>query len=119
MKIETSNFDVLFLSMGSAKPADFLPKKDGDGNPKLSPSGKPLFRASALRAIRMDQDGHPAGEDSSVSLAVEQPASITFGKLYKVSGKTFVTPYVNGDGRLGLSISAETIVPATAQGGER
>ena len=114
MQIHTDSFPVPFIALGAVKPGDFQAKTDLEGHGKTSPSGKPLFRVPQLRALRVI-DGVPAGEDSSVSLAVEQPFELVFGRAYTLAGDVFVTPYVQQNGRLGLSVIAERIVPQTAE----
>lgn len=109
-------FEAIFMAMASE--AVLPPKNDMEGKQKLSVDGKPLFNARALACVRM-VDGAPQGVDDSITLSlIEQPAGgITFGKVYRLSGPTLITPYVQNNNRLGMSIVAQSITPV-AQGGE-
>lgn len=117
MKITTDakNLDVQFLSMSRE---DVLPpKKDQEGNQKTDDKGNPLFAARGLKAVRMF-DGVPTGSDDSVTVAVRnQPqGGLSFGQVYRLAGAVTVTHYVAGNGRLGVSITADGIASTARQG---
>lgn len=107
LTVDASQLDIPFMAMESA--AQMSEKKDfNTGSQKTTEDGKGLYAARGLKAIQM-RDGMPSGSDDSVSLALVNPAPITFSRLYKLTGTATITHYVQGNGRLGVSIVADGI----------
>ena len=112
MKINLKNgreLDVAFVSMEAL---DVLPpKKDMNGGQKLDDQGNPLFNARALKAVRIE-NGRSVGSDDAVSLALrEQPGKLAFLGIYALDGNVSIVHYVQNNGRLGVSITADRVVP--------
>ena len=111
--------EVRFSSLFAQKAAEQDIKqfeRDGKTMVKQSPDGRPIHRTS-LKALRL-QDGQPVGEDKSVSLSIIDRVDIAAGKQYELTGIVWATHYVGNDGRLALSIIAESVkevLPAAAK----
>jgi len=100
-------FSSLFAQPASAQ----LPKeveRGGKKEIKTAPDGRVLY-STALKALRL-VDGAPVGEERGVSLAVIDTIDIAVGKFYRLKGSVWITPYER-DGRVALSIIAETVEP--------
>lgn len=102
--------DLVFMSMATV---DTMPPKAdyNTGEQKLSPDNKPLYNARGLTAIGTDNDGNATGADNSVSLALTTPKPIKMGVLYRLTGQSTITHYVQSNGRLGVSIIADSVEP--------
>jgi hypothetical protein len=79
----------------------------GEQITKTAPDGRPVFR-TALKALRV-KENQINGEDNNVTLGLLTQPEIEAGKIYRLSGKTWITHYVTNNNRLGVSIIAETI----------
>jgi len=102
--------EVRFSSLFAQKATDQDIKqfeRDGKMMVKQSPDGRPIHRTS-LKALRL-QDGLPVGEDRSVSLSVIDCVDIAAGRLYELAGAVWATHYIGNDGRLALSLIAESV----------
>lgn len=119
--VEAKNVPVVFMSM--ANEAVLPPKKDFDSGEQKVVDGKPVYTARALKAIRFDENNAPAGQDDSVSLSLlSQPeGGVRFGGQYALSGVVRIVHYVQNNGRLGVSITADGVRQVhmkSPQGGE-
>jgi len=100
-------FSSLFAQSASAQLVKEV-DRGGKKEIKTAPDGRVLY-STALKALRL-VDGVPVGEERGVSLAVIDTIDIAAGKLYRLKGSVWITPYER-DGRVALSIIAETVEP--------
>lgn len=111
------------MSLGATKKTDMKPRLDQDGNPKLSPAGAPTF-STPLKLLALE-DGVPVGEVRNASVHLCTPVDLVFGQAYRPAGKVWITHYISGNNRLGVSVVVEKIEPLRASslpelpGGER
>lgn len=112
MRITTSANSVPLLLMGMAT-TDTMPPKTvfNSDEQKLSPTGQPLYSARGLTAMAVDDQGRASGADPSVTVSLVHPQPINVQVLYRLTGTAIVTHYVQSNGRLGVSIIADSIEP--------
>ena len=93
------------LSMGRE---ELIQRTTKEGAPKLSPDGRPTF-STGVAAIR-----EGGGQDQGVTVAVIEVPKTPWplGAALRAEGKAWLTPYVNQQGRQGLSFVVERLVPA-------
>ena len=106
---------VQFASLLAQKATDMAVRSfevDGKTEVKLAPDGRPVHRTS-LQGMRV-QDGVPVSPDRSVSLSLIEPVDVLPGRFYTVSGKTWVTHYVDNSERIAVSVVAERVRPVQA-----
>lgn len=99
----TSTDSFKILGMGSEPKA----RTDKDGNPKLF-DGKPTFSLGGI-AVKSGSNG---GRLPGVSVHCLEPVNLELGRQYVTKGKIFITPYVQSNGFVGLSIVASEIQEA-------
>ena len=95
------------MALGAIKKADIKPRLDGDGNPKVAPNGAPTY-STPLKLLALE-DGVPVGEVRNASVHVCTPTDLTFGQAYKPAGQVWITHYISGNNRLGVSVIVERI----------
>lgn len=95
--------EIRLLGMGSEPKA----RTDKDGNPKLF-DGKPTFSLGGI-ALKPGTDG---GRLPGVSVHCLEPVTLLLGRQYVTKGKIFITPYVQSNGFVGMSIVASEIQEA-------
>ncbi len=111
------------MALGAIKKSDLKPRLDSEGNPKLSPAGAPTY-ATPLKLLAVE-DGNPVGEVRNASVHLCTPVDLVFGQTYKPAGQVWVTHYISGNNRLGVSVVVEKIEPVRPSslpelpGGER
>lgn len=118
MKLSVSanevNSELTWIALLPQAATDFRPKQGRDAHdnavPKLTDSGQPIFRAE-LSAVAPDREGKPR-VNRDASLGVLHPVDVQAGTPYVLSGSVVVTHYVTGSNRLGVSIIADSLVPA-------
>lgn len=109
--VSPESFDkFIFSSQISIAAADLRAKTDGDGANKLV-DGKVQWR-TGLSALILDEQGNPIREDQGIGIAVLNKTDIRRNVDYKLVGQVRVTPYVTNNNRQGLSIVADSVVPA-------
>jgi len=98
--------ELAFASPFGIKKDEMRPKTDGEGLPKLSADGRPIFGVPGLAC-------QSAGRvESNVTVGVLMPADVPAGRSLALSGVVWLTPYTTNQGRMGLSIVAERLVDA-------
>ena len=111
------------MSLGATKKTDMKPRLDQDGNPKIAPNGSPTY-STPLKLLAVE-DGVPVGEIRNASVHLCTPTDLVFGQSYKPAGQVWITHYIAGNNRLGVSVVVEKIEPLRASslpelpGGER
>ncbi len=111
------------MALGAVKKGDMKARVDGEGTPKLSPAGSPTY-STPLKLLAVE-DGNPVGEIRNASVHVCTPTDLAFGQTYKPAGQVWITHYIAGNNRLGVSVVVERIEPLRASslpelpGGER
>lgn len=111
------------MALGAVKKADLKPRMDGDGNPKTAPNGAPTY-ATPLKLLAVEE-GVPVGEIRNASVHVCMATDLAFGQAYKPAGQVWITHYISGNNRLGVSVIVERIEAVRASsmpdmpGGER
>lgn len=109
--VSPESFDgYVFSSQVGVAAADMRAKTDGDGANKLL-DGKVQWR-TGLSGLVLDEHGNVIREDQGISVAVLNKVDIRRNADYKLSGTVRVTPYVTNNNRQGLSIVADSVVPA-------
>lgn len=113
MKIQTIGAftakQVLFTSLFNTGPLEL--KTTNEGQPKISPDGKPVYRVS-LKALALNEKGEPVREERNVSVGLLDPSPIQGGVHYALDGVVWMTPYSN-NGQAAISIIAERVVPVS------
>ena len=113
---DSSKLDLRFIALEAT--SQFVAKHDQEGHDKNTPDGKTIYAARALSALRV-VDGQPAGADQSVSLGLtDPPKGIAFGTIYRLDGPADIVHYVQQNGRLGVSITGTSVVPANGPAGK-
>lgn len=100
------------MALGATKKGDMKPRVDGDGNPKTAPNGAPTY-ATPLKLLAVE-NGSPVGEVRNATVHVCMPTDLAFGQTYKPAGQVWVTHYIAGNNRLGVSVIVERIEPLRA-----
>ncbi|MGQ4495200.1 hypothetical protein ACUH88_07810 [Dermabacteraceae bacterium P13095] len=109
LTVAASELDLVFMAMtNGALPGKI---KYGSETQEVDENGNPLFTGKGLQCLRLDEDGVPNGADKTVSLTLRQPANISFGKLYRLSGKVDVIHYLSKNNRIAVSLKADSIKP--------
>ena len=91
------------------------PRTNQDGSPKLSPDGRPTY-STGVQVARPD-----GGIDRGITIAVIEPANFSLGKVVRVDGDTWLTPYVQDNGgrpATGQSIVCERLVVVIPEEGD-
>jgi len=109
--VSPESFDgYVFSSQVGVKAEDLRARTDGDGANKLT-DGKAQWR-TGLSGLILDEHGNVIREDQGITVAVLNKVEIRRNVDYKLVGTIRVTPYVTNNNRQGLSIIADSIVPA-------
>lgn len=119
----TAGEQLSLMALGAVKKADMKARLDGEGNPKTAPNGAPTY-STPLKLLAVE-DGVPVGEIRNASVHLCTPTDLTFGQAYKPAGQVWITHYIAGNNRLGVSVIVERIESLRASsmpdmpGGER
>lgn len=119
----TAGNQLSLMALGAVKKGDMKARVDGEGNPKLAPNGSPTY-STPLKLLAVE-DGVPVGEIRNASVHVCTPVDLAFGQAYRPAGNVWITHYISGNNRLGVSVVVEKIEPVRASslpelpGGER
>jgi hypothetical protein len=89
---------------------EFKDKATSKVSIKKAPNGKPLHRTT-LKALKVDEDGNPVGEEQNVTVNLIEPADVVAGVIYGLWDEAWFTPWTPDGGRSSLSISGTTIKP--------
>lgn len=120
MRVKTTRNDlkqsVKFTSLIPGKAEDMQVKSftddSGKTETKTAPDGSGRVQhRTQLKALALDEDGNAVREERDVTVSLLEPANVEIGKYYDLDGDIWVTHYMN-NGRMGVSIVAETIVPS-------
>lgn len=108
---------VVFSTYIPTKSEDFVIKsfeKDGVVETKTAPDGsnRVQYRTN-LDALHLDENGTVDRKEREVTLSVLKPIDLKIGVFYELSGDVWVTHYQNNNGRIAVSIVAETVAPKT------
>lgn len=98
-----------FMALGATKKGDMKARVDGEGNPKTAPNGTPTF-STPLKLLAVEDDV-PVGEIRNASVHTCTPVDLVFGQSYKPAGQVWITHYISGNNRLGVSVIVERIEP--------
>lgn len=93
-----------------AQAKSFTNRETGVIETKTTADGRPLYRAD-FNVLALDENGVPARQERDVSLSLVKPVDVMAGVYYVLAGEVTVTHYVTANGRLGVSLIAETVVP--------
>lgn len=93
-----------------AQAKTFANKDTGVVETKTDASGRPLYRVD-FNVLSLDENGVPVRQERDVTIAVVKPADVAAGVYYVLAGEVTVIHYVTNNGRLGVSIVADTIAP--------
>lgn len=89
---------------------EFEPKTDQEGTVKTAANGQALLKVPGLQVIKKDENGRPAGMEQNIFLGLTsapESGAIYFGQRYRPTGDITLTHFVNGSGRLAVSIQIE------------
>ncbi|PJM78549.1 hypothetical protein [Bifidobacterium scaligerum] len=110
MRIFVNPADVKIVVLDGQK--EFEPSKDASGQLRLT-DDKPVY---ALRNIavkfRGEDGGYELVQNASVKLFRAPSRQLGELEIVQLDGRVRVTPYVNGQNRIGLSIMADGIKEA-------
>lgn len=107
MKMFINPADVKIVSLDGQ--SDFEPSKDADGQLRLT-DDKPVFMLRDIAVkFRNEDGGFELVKNVSVKLFKAPSRALNELEVVALDGRVRVTPYVNGQNRLGLSITADGV----------
>jgi hypothetical protein len=114
--VDGKDIDTEFYAKVNQKKDKLVPKSKRDergmDHPVYDEAGRPIYRTK-LYAVGLDKEGDQR-EEQNVTVGIVNPVDLRMGVTYRLKGEVAVVHYVTQDNRMGVSITAESVVPQTA-----